>query len=97
MFINLGNAKLKLLHPPGPDSPINNVLDKNPSGGVHRIQLYRGRQHRRCGGLPVAAAGALSERAQVGAHGGLVPPPQGLRQRPGGVKADGAPVGGGIL
>ncbi|KAF0303170.1 Methylmalonyl-CoA epimerase, mitochondrial [Amphibalanus amphitrite] len=37
VFINLGNTKLELLHPLGPDSPITNFLDKNPSGGMHHI------------------------------------------------------------
>jgi len=37
VFIELPNTKIELLYPLGEDSPIENFLDKNPSGGIHHM------------------------------------------------------------
>ncbi|MGH1352101.1 MAG: methylmalonyl-CoA epimerase [Methyloligellaceae bacterium] len=37
VFVNLPNTKIELLEPLGADSPIQNFLDRNASGGVHHI------------------------------------------------------------
>ena len=37
VFVALPNAKIELLHPLGPDSPVARFLEKNPSGGMHHI------------------------------------------------------------
>jgi methylmalonyl-CoA/ethylmalonyl-CoA epimerase len=37
VFVELPNAKVELLEPLGPDSPIAAFLEKNPSGGMHHI------------------------------------------------------------
>ncbi len=37
VFIELPNTKIELLYPLGDDSPIQNFLDKNPSGGIHHM------------------------------------------------------------
>jgi len=37
IFITLPNTKIELLYPLGDDSPINDFLAKNPSGGIHHI------------------------------------------------------------
>ena len=37
VFVNLSNTNIELLEPLGRDSPINNFLIKNPSGGVHHL------------------------------------------------------------
>ena len=37
VFIELPNTKIELLYPLGESSPIQNFLDKNPSGGIHHI------------------------------------------------------------
>ena len=37
VFIDLGNTKIELLHPLGKDSPIQNFLNKNPTGGMHHV------------------------------------------------------------
>ena len=37
VFIELPNTKIELLYPLGENSPIQNFLDKNPSGGIHHI------------------------------------------------------------
>ncbi len=37
VFVTLPNTKIELLYPFGENSPIQNFLDKNPSGGMHHI------------------------------------------------------------
>ena len=37
VFVKLSNTNIELLEPLGKDSPINNFLIKNPSGGVHHL------------------------------------------------------------
>ena len=37
VFIELPNTKIELLYPLGENSPIQNFLDKNPSGGIHHV------------------------------------------------------------
>lgn len=37
VFVDLGNTKVELLEPLGPDSPIAAFLTKNPSGGMHHV------------------------------------------------------------
>ena len=37
VFVELENARIELLHPLGEDSPVENFLARNPSGGVHHV------------------------------------------------------------
>jgi methylmalonyl-CoA/ethylmalonyl-CoA epimerase len=37
VFVTLANAKIELLEPLGPASPIAKFLAKNPDGGMHHI------------------------------------------------------------
>jgi methylmalonyl-CoA/ethylmalonyl-CoA epimerase len=37
VFVELPNTKIELMHPLGPDSPVRNFLERNPSGGIHHI------------------------------------------------------------
>ena len=37
VFVNLGNAKIELLHPIGSSSPVSNFLKQNPNGSIHHI------------------------------------------------------------
>ena len=37
VFVELPNSKIELLHPLGPNSPVQGYLDKNPSGGMHHL------------------------------------------------------------
>ena len=36
---NLGNAKLDLIEPTNPESPIGKFLERNPRGGIHHFSL----------------------------------------------------------
>jgi methylmalonyl-CoA/ethylmalonyl-CoA epimerase len=38
-YIDLGNAKLELMEPSRPDSPIAKFLERNPKGGIHHFCL----------------------------------------------------------
>ena len=38
-YVELGNAKLELMEPLGPGSPISKFLEKHPSGGMHHFCL----------------------------------------------------------
>ena len=37
VFVDLGNAKIELLHPMGDSSPVSNFLKQNPNGSIHHI------------------------------------------------------------
>jgi methylmalonyl-CoA/ethylmalonyl-CoA epimerase len=37
VFVELPNAKIELLEPLGPGSPVRGFLDKNPDGGMHHL------------------------------------------------------------
>ena len=37
VFVDLGNAKIELLHPLGPASPIAKFLADHPAGGMHHV------------------------------------------------------------
>lgn len=38
-YIDLGNAKIELMEPSRPDSPIAKFLERNPRGGIHHLCL----------------------------------------------------------
>ena len=38
-YVDLGDAKIELMEPSRPDSPINKFLERNPRGGIHHFSL----------------------------------------------------------
>ena len=36
-YVDLGNAKIELMEPSRPDSPIARFLERNPKGGIHHF------------------------------------------------------------
>jgi methylmalonyl-CoA/ethylmalonyl-CoA epimerase len=38
-YVDLGNAKIELMEPSRPDSPIAKFLERNPKGGIHHVSL----------------------------------------------------------
>jgi methylmalonyl-CoA/ethylmalonyl-CoA epimerase len=38
-YIDLGNAKIELMEPSRPDSPVGKFLERNPRGGIHHFSL----------------------------------------------------------
>ncbi len=70
IFITLPNTKIELLYPLGDNSPIQNFLDKNPSGGIHHIcyevdDILAARDKLRAEGARVLGTGD----PKIGAHG----------------------------
>lgn len=70
IFIDLPNTKIELLYPMGKDSPINNFLEKNPSGGIHHIcyeveDILAARDKLKAEGARVLGNG----EPKIGAHG----------------------------
>lgn len=37
VFVDLPNTRVELLHPLGPNSPIEGFLQRNPAGGIHHV------------------------------------------------------------
>jgi len=37
VFIELGNTRIELLEPLGPESPVQGFLERNPNGGMHHL------------------------------------------------------------
>lgn len=70
IFITLPNTKIELLYPLGEASPINNFLEKNPSGGIHHIcyevdDILAARDKLQAEGARVLGSG----EPKIGAHG----------------------------
>jgi len=38
-YVDLGNAKIELMEPSRPDSPVVKFLERNPRGGIHHFSL----------------------------------------------------------
>jgi methylmalonyl-CoA/ethylmalonyl-CoA epimerase len=70
IFVELDNAKIELLHPLGPNSPIIGFLERNPTGGIHHIcyevaDISAARERLRANGARVLGDG----EPRIGAHG----------------------------
>jgi methylmalonyl-CoA/ethylmalonyl-CoA epimerase len=57
-YVDLGNAKIELMEPSRPDSPIAKFLEKNPKGGIHHFCLT-------VDSVDAAAASLAEKGAQV--------------------------------
>ena len=69
VFVELPNAKIELLEPLGPDSPVRGFLDTNPAGGMHHLCYEVDKEFG--GGGHVLAAGARvlgNGEPHLGAH-----------------------------
>jgi methylmalonyl-CoA/ethylmalonyl-CoA epimerase len=38
-YVDLGNARIELMSPSRPDSPVAKFLERNPKGGIHHFSL----------------------------------------------------------
>jgi methylmalonyl-CoA/ethylmalonyl-CoA epimerase len=38
-YVDLGNAKIELMEPSRPDSPVAKFLERNPKGGIHHVSF----------------------------------------------------------
>jgi methylmalonyl-CoA/ethylmalonyl-CoA epimerase len=69
VFVTLDNTKIELLEPYGPDSPVRNFLERNPSGGMHHVcyeveDIIAARDKLRAEGARVLGDG----EPKIGAH-----------------------------
>eukprot|EP01117_Protostelium_nocturnum_P001451 TRINITY_DN1174_c0_g1_i1.p1 TRINITY_DN1174_c0_g1~~TRINITY_DN1174_c0_g1_i1.p1 ORF type:complete len:195 (+),score=57.55 TRINITY_DN1174_c0_g1_i1:62-646(+) len=69
VFINLGNTKIELLKPLGKDSPIQNFLDKKPSGGIHHICIEVDDIHSALKHVQDQGIKSIDQKPKIGAHG----------------------------
>jgi len=69
-YIDLGNAKIELMEPSRPDSPIAKFLERNPRGGIHHISLNVDSVAAATDALTAAGAQVLgSGGVQLNVHG----------------------------
>jgi methylmalonyl-CoA/ethylmalonyl-CoA epimerase len=50
-YVELGNARIELMTPSRPDSPVAKFLERNPRGGIHHVSLGVGDMDATAGGL----------------------------------------------
>ena len=69
VFVDLGNTKVELLHPFGPESPIAKFLAQHPGGGVHHVCYEVADIHAARDRLKAAGARVLGDgEPRIGAH-----------------------------
>lgn len=70
VFVELPNTKIELLAPFGENSPIENFLQKNPSGGIHHICYEVDDIQQAIDKLLAEGARIIGDgKAKTGAHG----------------------------
>ncbi|KAH9514495.1 hypothetical protein Btru_025444 [Bulinus truncatus] len=69
VFVELGDAKIELLHPLGENSPIQSFLNKNKSGGMHHICLEVDNIQEAIKDIKKKNIRLLNEEPKIGAHG----------------------------
>jgi methylmalonyl-CoA/ethylmalonyl-CoA epimerase len=70
VFVMLPNARIELLEPLGPQSPIARFLERNPDGGIHHVcyevdDIISARDRLKAAGARVLGDG----EPKIGAHG----------------------------
>jgi methylmalonyl-CoA/ethylmalonyl-CoA epimerase len=69
-YIDLGNAKIELMEPSRPDSPIARFLERNPRGGIHHFCLGVDSVEQTANELAAAGVQVLGgDKVQLNVHG----------------------------
>lgn len=69
-YIDLGNAKIELMEPSRPDSPVAKFLERNPKGGIHHFCLGVDSVEQTTQQLTAAGAQVLGAgKVQLNVHG----------------------------
>jgi len=69
-YIDLGNAKIELMEPSRPDSPVAKFLERNPKGGIHHFCLGVDSVAQTTAELATAGAQVLDDgKVQLNEHG----------------------------
>jgi methylmalonyl-CoA/ethylmalonyl-CoA epimerase len=72
-YVDLGNARIELLEPARPDSPVSKFLERNPRGGIHHFCLEVDSVDKVGGEIVARGAQVLgSGKPQFNAHGGRI-------------------------
>ena len=70
-YVELPNARIELMEPSRPDSPVSKFLEKNPAGGQHHVCFEVPDIHAAKAEMEAKGAKVLGE-PRIGAHGTLV-------------------------
>ena len=69
-YVELGNARIELMEPSRPDSPVARFLEKNPGGGIHHFCLGVDSVDATAEALSASGARVLGDgRPQLNVHG----------------------------
>jgi methylmalonyl-CoA/ethylmalonyl-CoA epimerase len=69
-YVELGNARIELMEPSRPDSPVAKFLERNPSGGIHHFCLAVDRVEGTADALKAHDVRVLGDgKAQLNVHG----------------------------
>ena len=69
-YVELGNARIELMEPSRPDSPVARFLEKNPGGGIHHFCLCVDSVDATAEALSASGARVLGDgRPQLNVHG----------------------------
>jgi len=69
-YIDLGNAKIELMEPSRPESPVGKFLERNPKGGIHHFCLGVDSVEQTTKELTAAGAQVLGGgKVQLNVHG----------------------------
>ncbi len=69
-YVDLGNAKIELMEPSRPDSPVAKFLERNPRGGIHHFCLGVDSVDAACAELAGRGAQVLGDgKPQYNVHG----------------------------
>lgn len=69
-YVELGNARIELMEPSRPDSPVAKFLERNPQGGIHHFCLGVESVDAAAGAITAAGARVLGGgKEQFNVHG----------------------------
>ena len=69
-YVELGNAKIELMEPSRPDSPVSKFLERNPAGGIHHFCLAVDAVDTECSAIAGRGARVLGDGTpQFNVHG----------------------------
>jgi methylmalonyl-CoA/ethylmalonyl-CoA epimerase len=69
-YVELGNARIELMEPSRPDSPVARFLERNPHGGIHHFCLGVSSVDETADALRAAGARVLGDgKPQLNVHG----------------------------
>jgi len=68
-YVELGNARIELMEPSRPGSPVAKFLEKNPGGGIHHFCLGVDDVTASAAGIAAKGARVLGDGKQLNVHG----------------------------